>query len=74
MNAQTRSHPSINEGRRKRGAELPQTKLTEENVKEIRAIHANTKTGMRVLAARYGVSRAAIQQIIWRETWAWVAE
>lgn len=73
MSASILSHASVAEGRRKRGAELPQSKLTEAQVIEIRTLHATTNVGMRTLAARFGVSRAAIQQIIRRETWAWVA-
>lgn len=61
-------------GRRKRGEELPATKLTEENVREIRRLHRDTTIGERPLAARFGVSRQAIALVLKRETWAWVEE
>jgi hypothetical protein len=52
-----------------RGESRYNATLTEEAVREIRAAHANGGITMEVLADRYGVSPAAIRQVIRRISW-----
>jgi hypothetical protein len=60
----TRLHPE----RIARGARLPQTKLTEDDVREIRRELA-ASTPERHLARRYGVSKSLIWSIKTRRSW-----
>lgn len=56
------------DGTRQIGTRNPVSKLTEEQVREIRAIGSSMK--QRDLAATYGVSQRAVWQILHRLTWA----
>lgn len=57
-------------GRARRGANHPRSKLTEADVRAIRA-SSDTKAA---LASRYGVAEPSIHQIITRRTWAWLKD
>jgi hypothetical protein len=54
----------------RRGEKSTSAKLTAEQVKEIRAKHANQHIGARRLAKEYGVSPSAIKFILARRNWA----
>lgn len=60
----------LSKERQARGAELPQAKLTEEQVKEIRA----SKESTRLAGLRYGVSRMTISLVRRKATWSHVKE
>lgn len=75
-------HDMINKGRRSRVANPPKdfthilrgekavnSKLTTQQVLEIREMHSSGKAGKRRLAASFGVSRTAIELIIKRRRW-----
>lgn len=62
----------------KRGADLPQSKLTEDQVKEMRSLYQeyretikklNDEFSARGLANRYGMHVRTIEKIISGETW-----
>lgn len=55
-----------------RGEDASNHKLTESDVRDIRAAWAARTTSRRALAERYGVSESAIQQIYLRKNWAWL--
>lgn len=58
--------------RRPRGEEHAMAKLTEDEVREIRQ-HAQSRAFThKQLAATFGVSRFAIQSVIYRKSWAHV--
>lgn len=57
---------------RARGERLPQHKLTEEDVRNIRSFYSAGKWNMNDLAYIYSVSNTAIKRIIHRKTWAHV--
>ena len=59
----------IRDGTTNRGIKHPMVKLTEEQVREIRARATESQT---LLAEEYGVSNRAISQIITRKRWAWL--
>ena len=61
-------------GRRLRGQELPHTKLTEPQVREIRRISATTTRGWRSIAQEFGVSRMTVADILQGRSWTWVAD
>lgn len=58
-------------GRNVRGEDVGTSKLTAQQVQEIRKLHA-AGTSFRAVAARYGVSRSAIEGITTGRTWAWL--
>jgi transcriptional regulator len=60
-----------NKGRRARGSQLGQAKLTEAKVIELRRLREEGWTYNR-LAARYQVTRAAVIWAVQRKTWAHV--
>lgn len=62
----------------KRGTELPQSKLTEAQVREIKQAHAvkqrlidelNARFSAKALAAHYGVHHRTIERILQRDGW-----
>lgn len=55
----------------KRGAELPQSKLSVELARSIREEHVlySRKHGAPALAARYGLHRRTIEKVLSYETW-----
>lgn len=53
-----------------KGQYASNSKLTEEQVLEIRHVYATTRIGMGKLANRYSVGLATISDIIHRKTWA----
>lgn len=55
-----------------RGADRPMAKLTETTIREIRATYAVGGVRMIDLAGRYGISLAAVHNVIHRKTWAHV--
>jgi len=57
-----------NKGRRTRGSAITWAKLTEERVIELRSLRGQGWSYNR-LAARYGVSKAAVVQAVQRMTW-----
>jgi hypothetical protein len=59
----------VNKGRHAKGAQLPQSKLSEAEVRQIRASYALRKTTHGQLAVTYGVSRSAISAILSRQRW-----
>jgi hypothetical protein len=66
-------HPALRPTpeQRARGERLPH-KLTEEDVLEIRSLHASGKYNMNELAYIYGVSNTTIRKIVRRLKWAHV--
>lgn len=56
-------------GNSPRGSQRPEAKLTEDDVREIRHIHAAGEMGYRRLAAKYGVNQRTIMYAIQRRTW-----
>lgn len=52
-----------------KGEEVGTSKLTEEQVRQIRSLHVPRKFPMRKLAEMFGVSRSNIKQIIRRTSW-----
>lgn len=52
-----------------RGESSGQSKLIEEQVLEIRQLHADDGLGWRTLSKKYGVSGNTINKILRRETW-----
>ena len=63
----------VEKGRQSRGEEIGISKLTEDNVKEIRSRYAATSVSMAGLAKDYGVRRRTIKRAIRRKTWKHVA-
>jgi predicted DNA-binding protein (UPF0251 family) len=61
----SRMHPE----RLRRGSHHPQAKLTEQDVRAIRAEYAAKKVSQQQLAARHGVARATIGNILTRKIW-----
>ena len=59
----------IRDGTSLRGVKNPKVKLTEEQVRQIRARAGETQ---RLLAEEYGVKPHTISQIINRTTWSWL--
>lgn len=55
--------------RQARGTRLPQAKLTDLTVIEIRGLYAGGRFDQQALADRYGVSQTNISQIVRRLTW-----
>ena len=62
----------------KRGSQLPQAKMTEETVRQARRDHiegrriiqeAQRRYSVQGLADRYGISKAAMEKILSRQTW-----
>jgi len=60
----------IRDGTSTRGIKNPQAKLTEEQVREIRA---RSTENQRLLGEEFGVSRVAITDIISGKRWAWLS-
>lgn len=60
-------------GRTPKGNKLPHTKLTPDDVRQIRALYAAGGWSQTALAERYGVSRRAIQAALNGESWKHVA-
>jgi hypothetical protein len=56
----------------RKGAAVPTAKLTEQQVREIRAKYIPIKYGTVRLGKEYGVSQALIHNIIKRKAWAWL--
>ena len=58
----------------KRGEQLPQARLTAQQVREIRAAHVRfcQHNGAPALARRYGVHRRTVEKILAFESWAHV--
>ena len=52
-----------------RGEKNGRAKLTEDDVREIRRLHAEGGSSQRFLAAKFGVSQPAIRKILKGETW-----
>lgn len=65
-------HDMIEKGRHAHGERVPQAKLTEAQVKAIRALHAAGEHRHVDLAELFGVSRRAIGQVVARRSWAHV--
>lgn len=73
-NHHLRGHPELNPSRthpetRLRGENNPQSKLTQTQVNELRALHATGQHGYRSLAKQYGVSNITIRNIVKFRTW-----
>lgn len=78
--ASRKRHPGATDHRLKckRGTELPQSKLTEAQAIEIRALHAakgvaikalNDNFSAKALAANYGVHVRTVEKILQRAAW-----
>jgi hypothetical protein len=67
-------HPNLfpNYEQRARGERLPQHKLTEQDVLEIRELQAKGIYNMNELSRIYEVSNTAIKRVVHRRTWAHV--
>lgn len=55
-----------------RGSRIRQSRLTEDQVREIRKMYALTLCTQKWLATRYGVKQNTISAVITRKTWGWV--
>lgn len=64
------SQDMVHKGRSARGERNSQAKLTES---EVRAIRANSRT-QRAIAADYGISDALVSNIKSRKTWGWLSD
>jgi hypothetical protein len=64
----------VEAGRQAKGTDVFQSKLTEEQVIEIRSRYADGGVTHRSLAAEYGVARSLISYIVRREIWAHLDE
>jgi len=62
----------------KRGSQLPQAKMTEEDVRRARDEYVQGRTrvnnlmryySVQGLAERYGISKPAMEKILYRQTW-----
>jgi HNH endonuclease len=62
----------LRDGSLPRGAKLPQTKLNESQVREIRKRYAAGGISHGQLAIEYGVSRRTITHVVRGTTWGWV--
>jgi hypothetical protein len=56
-----------------RGEQLPQAKLTEDDVREIRSRYAAGGESWRTLGLEFGVHRQSIGEVLLYQTWAHVA-
>lgn len=61
-------------GTHNRGERQGRSKLSERDVRQIRSEYGAPGVSFATLAARYGVSRSAIQGVISRRAWAWLPE
>lgn len=66
------------ESKYKRGSQLPQAKMTEEDVRRARSEYADGRAklnrlmryfSVEGLAERYGISKPAMEKILYRQTW-----
>jgi hypothetical protein len=57
-----------------RGEEHPHSKLSGDDVLQMRKIHRNTAHGYRSIAKMFGVSKATAREAITGETWAHIGE
>jgi hypothetical protein len=53
----------------RKGSQHSQSKLTEADVVQIRALHARGERGVKRLAREYGVSNPVIRDVIYRRGW-----
>jgi len=65
------SKDQVKHGTKARGERAGLAKLTEEDIREIRTLA--TQMSHRKLAARFGVGKSTISQILWRQTWQHIA-
>lgn len=61
----------VSKGRQTRGSDFSHSKLTEPDVKAIRALHAEGQ-GYRRIARRFNVTRETVRDIVRRRIWKWV--
>lgn len=59
----------VNKGRQAKGNTCGLSKLTEDQVREIRRLHAELPRSQTALAKRYGVSQVVIHFVLTRQTW-----
>lgn len=71
-NAADRDAKGRNRPRSNRGEDNSQAKLSEEQVRELRALHRSGSVTMAVLACRFGVHFATISDAVRRVTWSHV--
>ena len=64
---------AVAKGRNVRGSRLPQAKLVEGQVREIRRLHAEEGVRAVRLSEQFGVQISAIVKILKQRTWAWLA-
>lgn len=57
-----------------RGSQHPKSKLTEQAVRNIRAVYRPGWVSYRDIAERYGVSLQLVAQIVQRQAWTWVED
>jgi hypothetical protein len=62
----------VSKGRTAKGARLPETKLSEEQAREIKRVIRNEEWKPRNLAEQYGVTRQLIYAIRSGRAWGWV--
>jgi len=62
-------HDMAEKGRSTKGTDNPQSKLSENDVREIRRLYATAKFLQKQLSKQFGVSRSAIGQIVRRVSW-----
>lgn len=65
------ANDKVSKGRQTRGSDFPQSRLTDLDVKAIRALSAKGE-GYRRIADRFGVARETIRDIVRRRIWKWV--
>lgn len=65
---------TVAHGTSNRGEMSPHHKITEADVRAIRADAASGRRSRRELAAAYGLSKTGIQRIISRQNWGWLPD
>jgi len=63
---------SIKGARQRRGESHPRSKLTEDDVREIRRLAASKAMFQREIAKQFGVSIVTVEKILAGTTWAWL--
>ena len=59
----------VERGRSLRGSKNPLSKVTEDQVKEIRKLYKETKISQQKLAERYGIDQTVVSRIILHKSW-----
>lgn len=71
-NAHDRNEKGRSRGGGMRGAENGNSKLTQEDVREMRHLHTTGRHSQAELSKRFGVTQAHVGRIVCRESWVWL--